>query len=243
MDKTRILEKTSELLIGTPDFQDLAKKSVDLIVRELKEQGVAGAAVFRVNVQAQSVYAYAYSAKAWSVIDALLPKKFSEFHLPLSATQNLVVKAIVTGQRQESNKIADFGKIALADAISDAVQKVLRGKLAMVLPVRSRSGKVAGAVLFVLREARIQPDQLELLETFANQLGLAFSNVFAFERLMGAYKKKAESEGANISEENIPSIKFTLRISPRQYKKLNNLVDIKKKTKAEVIREIIDKAQ
>ncbi len=243
MDKTQLLEKTTSVLMGTHEFQDLARKSVDLIVQGMKSKGVSAAAVFRINQQSQTLYAYAYSAKRRTLIDALLPAKFSQLNLPLTSADNLIVKAAATGQKQQGTDMYAFTRGVLSELAAVSLKKILGANLLISLPVHSKSGKVAGALFLVLKKSVLEADELELFETYAQQLGLAFSNVFAFERLMGAYKKKMQSEEASADEEDIPSIKFTLRLSPRQYKKLNTLVAKSKKTRAEVIREVIDKAE
>lgn len=240
MDKIQLLERTTSVLMGTHEFHDLARKSVDLLAKEMRSSGVAAAAVFRINQQNQTLYAYAYSARGRAIIDKLLPAKFSELHLPLTATQNLIVKAAATNERQQGSDMYSFTREVLTESIAAQLQKFLGAKLFLALPVRSRSGKLAGAIFLVFKKSALEAGELELFETYASQLGLAFSNVFAFERLMGSYKKKIESEEALPAEENIPSIKFTLRLSPRQYKKLDMLVMKKNKTRAEVIRDAID---
>lgn len=237
-----LLQKISNILIGTRDFQRLARQAVDLIVKEFKEQNLRGAAIFRVHQQDNLLYAYDYSYKYRRVIDKLLPTKFSELNIPLTATDNLIVKTAVTNQIQQSKRIADFAHGVLADDLSDKLQRLMKVKLAITFPIRLKSGKVGGVLMFVVGQETMTGKQLVLFETFADQLGLAFSNVFAFEKVVAQYKNTLDRDLAtSITKENIPSLKFTLRISPKQNKKLERLARETGKTKAEHLRELLDK--
>src|SRR3990167_8714719 len=97
-DQTILLKKTSEILLGTYDFKDLAHKAVDLIVKQLRGQGLAAAGVFRAHPNENLLRAYAYSSKYSKVVDKILPTRFSELSISLSDAKNLAVKTVVTDQ-------------------------------------------------------------------------------------------------------------------------------------------------
>lgn len=233
-----LLKKTSEILLGAHDFRDLAKNAVDLVVKQLKAQGLVGAGIFRVHQNENILSAYAYSARYTNIVDRLLPAKFSDLRISLAETKNLVVRTILTNQIQQSRNLADFSHGVVSEATTDKIQKLMRAKMGITFPIETRSGRVAGAILLALKEEKLSGEQLSLFETFASQLGLAFSNTFAFEKLMHQYQQKAESE---TDPDDEPSIKFTLRITPRQDKRLEQLAREKGTTKAELIREFLQK--
>ena len=81
-----------------------------------------------------------------------------------------------------------------------------------------------------------------MFEAFVDQLGLAFFNVQAFEKLMTKYRHDAEAEFLGRNEENMPSVKFTLRITPKEDKKLEQAARERGSTKAEVIRDLLDRS-
>ena len=238
MDESLLLKKITSIFLGTHDFHELARRAVDLIVKELKSQGIATAGIGRVHEKENLLSAYAYATKFRRTIDKLLPSKFNQLSVPLSRTDNLGVRTVVTGQIQQSKKMADFSRGIISDELIDKIQKIMRGRLSICFPIKIRSGKVVGMLLLVTREEKITGEQLVLFETFAEQLGLAFANTMAFEKLITRYKKEQASE---INEENLPSIKFTLRITPKQNKNLDRLARERGKTKAELIREILEK--
>lgn len=234
-----LLEKVTNVLLGTYDFQELAKKAVSLIVKELGEINVIGAAIFRLDDTNKLVRAFAYSTRYRRTIDKLLPKNFSDLNLDLSNNENLVVATITNGQIQQSPHLSDFSKGVLPDTLTNKIQHLMKVRLIVSLPIKLKSGRTAGAILFVLREEKLTGQEIVLLQTLSNQLGLAFSNVFAFEKLLKAYKKSSNKSGDD--PENIPNLKFTLRITAKENKRLENIAKERNKTKAEVIRELIDK--
>jgi hypothetical protein len=68
---------------------------------------------------------------------------------------------------------------------------------------------------------------------------LAFSNVFKFEQLMAKYTNLVEGMGRH-KQEDVPDIKFTLRITDKENKALERLSREKGKTKAEAMRDLLD---
>lgn len=239
LDQALLLEKTTHVLTGTYDFQKLAQAACDLMYKELKHDGFVGAGIFRVRSESNEIYAYAYNANFKRAADAILPIPFSKMHLTLNATDNLVIRTVHTNQMQESARLSDFSKHVIPDRIADQIQKLMKIKKLVTLPITTKSGRVAGVLICPLSAGEILPHQLSLMHVFARQLGLAFSNIFAFERLAQTYKKSAGAQETILDEANIPSVKFTLRLTPNQLKKLEERAREKKKTKAEVIRDLI----
>lgn len=233
-----LLKKTTALLVGAHDFRQLARQVVDLVVKELKDQNLIGAAIFRVHEQENSLYAYTYANKYHKVVDTLLPDKFSQFNILLSRTDNLVVKSVVANQMQHSKDVADFSRGVISDAISRKIQKIMKAEIFVVLPIRLKSGKAAGAVLLALSDAKLNGEQMVLFETLASQLGLALSNILEYERLLAKYENLAGRFAS--AEEDRPSVKFTLRITAKENEKLEKLSRERKRTKAEIIRDFLD---
>lgn len=234
-----LLKKVTSLFVGAHDFRKLATQAAELVTKELKAQNLIGAAIFRVHEQENSVYAYTYANKLRRFIDPLLPAKFSQFKISLSETGNLVVKTILANQVQQSQNLSDFSRGVLSEGITAKIQKIMRAKFCVSIPVRLKSGKVAGAILYVLNDAHLSGEQLVLFETFADQMGLAFSNILEFERLAAKYNNLTSRLIS--SEDDAPSIKFTLRVTPKENAKLERLAREKKRTKAEIIRDFLDK--
>jgi len=245
MEKTNqavLLRKITNIFVGTYDFSELAKNAVNLVVKELMKQDVMAAAIFRVDEVNAQLRAYAYGTKYKRTIDKLLPTSFSRLKISLTETDNLTVKTVITGQIQESKRLGDFSYNVLPYSLSDPVQEIVRTKLCVCFPIRIKSGKVAGAMLLGVKHEKLSGEQLVMFETFAKQLGLAFSNVFDFEKLIGKYKHALHQELVQTPDkDDIPSLKFTVRLSPKQNKLLDQASRQKKITKADLLRGLIDK--
>ena len=240
-EQNLLLTQTTSILLGTRDFRQLANQSVKLVVKALKKHNLIGAGIFRVHEENKMLYAYAYAVKNQYLVDKLLPNnKFFGLNIPLSANDNLIVRAVAGNQPQYTKRIAEFSHGVLAPEIADKIQKIVGGRLGIALPIQVRTGKAAGAIVLGLNDEKINSQQLLLFETFAKQLGLAFSNVFEFERLMKKYEKSSNKGSLSILEEDIPNIKFTLRLSARQSRNLKQLAQKLGKTQAEAIRNWLD---
>ena len=237
--QTILLKKTTALLLGTRDFRNLAREVTSLIVKELRDQNVIGAAVFRLHSQENLIYAYTYANKYRRIIDSLLPGEFSQLNVSLSQADNYIVKAVLTNHIQHSEKLADFSRGVLPEGVSVRAQKIMKARFFVAFPIRLKSNKVAGVILLALSDARLSGEQLVFFETLAGQLGLAFSNVLEFERLMARFQNL--SSGFVSSAEDKPSVKFTLRVTRKENAKLEKLAKERKRTKAEVIRELLEK--
>lgn len=239
-EQTLLLKKITTIFLGTHDFQQLARQAVDLIVSELNKQGVVTAAIGRMHEKDNVIYAYAYSNKYRRLIDKLLPRKFSDLNVSLDRTDNLAVRTVVANQIQQSKRVADYSRGMLPDSLTDKIQSIMKGKLCISFPIRTRSGKAAGVLLLLLKDEKMTGQQLVLFETIADQLGLAFSNVMAFEKLVEKYQQTLQKDLTSLNTEDIPSIKFTLRITPKQDRNLSRLGREKGMTKAELIRDRLD---
>src|SRR3989338_8643695 len=147
LDQALLLEKTTHVLTGTYDFQKLAQQAVDLFYKEMKSEGFIGAGIFRVRSENNEIYAYAYNANYKRAADTILQIPFSKMHLTLDAKDNLVVRTIHTNQMQRSNKLSDFTMHVFSDRIADQIQKLMGIKQTITIPIATKSGRVAGALI------------------------------------------------------------------------------------------------
>lgn len=236
-----LVEKINSVFLGTRDFKVLAERAVNLMTDQLKNVGVMSATIYRVHPEEKSVYSYAFSSRAFEAVNKLLPKKLTELHISLDESSNLLVKSILTGEEQEGDTLYDFAKPALNEMVSGTIQRMVGAQHGIVYPLRQKQGKVAGAILFGVEGKVIEDQQRVLLEAFRSQLELAFENVFEFERVVERYKRSIAKTFEKTHEENIPTVRFTLRITPKQNSVLNRLAKESSGDKASLIRSLIDK--
>ncbi len=230
------------MFLGTRDFKELADRAVRLIASELRGEGVVGVAILRVRPEEKSLYAYAYDARAFDIVDKLFPKKFAELNVPLENQDNLMVQALMSREPREGDHLYDFSFPALNQITAAAVQKTIGIGRFIAYPIRLKQGKSAGVVLFGLEGKTITDHQRILLEAFRSQLELAFENVLEFENVVDRYKRKMAQASPKGHEEDIPTVRFTLRITPKQNAALDKLARKGNTDKATLIRQLIDRA-
>lgn len=237
-----LVEKINSVFLGTRDFKVLAERAVNLMTDQLKHEGIVSATIYRVHPEQKAVYAYALSSKSFEAINKLLPDKLTELHVSLDEVSNLLVKAILTREEQEGDHLYDFAKPALNETVSAAIQRMAGVRHGIVYPLRLKQGKVAGAILFGIEGKVIESRQRVILEAFRSQLELAFENVIEFERVVERYKRSIAKTFEKTHEENIPTVRFTLRITPKQNRVLDQMAKEKSTDKASFIRTLIDNA-
>jgi len=239
-NKVPLLHRISGVFLGTRDFKKLAKESVELITKELREEGIVGAAIFRVNEKDQVLNAYAYAADAFHIVERLLPAKFAQLSVPFTAKENLLIKAVLSRETQEGSKLAPFALPTLTDMTSTAIQKAVGISRFAAYPLRLRAGKIVGVLFVGFKEDRVTEEQSILLESFRLQLELAFENVLEFERVVERYKRTVAKTFEKTHEEDIPTVRFTLRLTPAQNNYLEKKSKVTDTDKTTLIRDLIE---
>ena len=235
-----LVRRVSEVFLGSRDFKKLAEESVNLITTELKDMGIIGAALFRVNKEKDRLDGYAYSSRAFRTVEKLLPLKFSSLSVSFSEKDNLLIKALTTNSVQEGNMLRDFTYPTLTHTASTAVQKVIGMSYLLAYPLRLKAGKAEGGLLIGLKNEEPTKDQRIILETFRLQLELAFENVYEFEKLLERHKRNMAKAHDRSHGEDIPTIRFTLRITPNQNALLEKHARKEGVDKTAFIRSLID---
>jgi hypothetical protein len=237
-----LVEKVNSVFLGTRDFKQLAERAVHLMADELKSEGIPGVAIFRVKPEAGALYAYAFATRSFDAVNKLFPRQFSDLSVSLDDKSNLLVGAIRSRQPQESDRLYDFSRPTLSEKTCNIIQRTIRFSRMIAYPLRLKQGKAAGVVLFALEGARLEERQRVLLEAFRSQLELAFENVLEFENVVERYKRSMAKASPKKHTEDVPTVRFTLRITPRQNNAIDTLARKSKTDKATLIRQLIDKA-
>ncbi|MDP3965368.1 MAG: hypothetical protein Q8Q13_01045 [bacterium] len=237
-----LVEKINSVFLGTRDFKVLAERAVNLMTDQLKHEGIVSATIYRVHPEEKAVYAYAFSSRTFDAVNKLLPKKLTELHVSIDESSNLLVKSILRREEQEGDSLYDFAKPALNETVAGTIQRMVGARHGIVYPLRLKQGKVAGAILFGVEGKVIEDRQRVILEAFRSQLELAFENVLEFERVVERYKRSVAKTFEKTHEEDIPTVRFTLRITPKQNSVLDKMAKEKSVDKASFIRSLIDKA-
>jgi hypothetical protein len=237
-----LLQKVNSVFLGTRDFKQLAQNAVSLMTSEFKNEGVVAAIIYRVHQEDRTLRPYAFSSMANMAIDKMFPKKFEDLHVSLDDPSNLLVRAVNSRQEQEGSSLYEFVRPVISEHIAEVIQRIGGGKYAVAYPLRLKQGRVAGVLFFGIKNEVIEDKQRILLEAFRSQLELAFENVIEFERVAERYKRMVAKTFGKTHEEDVPTVRFTLRITPKQNDALNVLAKKSLVDKASFLRTLIDKA-
>lgn len=222
----QLINKINSALVGTLDFRELARQAAQIVLRELD---LAAVAIFRVDHQTGEMHPYAYATK------------IRQAQITKIARQTISGPAV----SPDSPSIDDArswkasSTAALPGSIKDAAgERMLATRFHTSLPLKTK-GKTEGVLFCATQQGRLTPEQLSLLKTAADQLGLAISNVIAHENIITQFKNSLKPSSEK--DGKIPKIKFTLRITKEIEQFLNYKVANTKHSKADYVRAYLEK--
>jgi signal transduction histidine kinase len=187
------LWRLEKVILNTLDFKDVSQKIVDSVLTELGylELGYHVVVLALIDKQSQTLRRVSFSdtPKAKQAIGSLsLP--FKDIHIPLSASNNLCVKAIQTKTPQITHVVADVFYPALSEEEVSAIQRVVGIKTTMVYPILSQ-GEVLGVLIFSMTksEQEVSPEEKDLIAGFTDVVGLAVQDARLYSSLQEAHDK------------------------------------------------------
>ena len=177
-----------------------------------------GVLQYLIDEEAQVIRAYAYSSAHRPLINKLLPTAFTSLYLPLDFKDNLTLTTTLENRVTEHKDFSKYTHGAIPDALGRTFQRLLGGSIIYGYPIKAKLSKPIGALLYMFKAPQATQAQKELMQTFADQVAIAFGARAGFERLEQRHKKSLER--LEHDNEESPEIKFTLRITQTQDQKL-----------------------
>lgn len=118
------------------------------------------------------------------------PVPFQDIIIPLSASENILVKAINEKQIQLTSNVSDVLSPGLPKDWVDNFQKFLGIKTSIVFPISVRN-KMLGTLIFSLIKERtkITKDEWTILKTYTSAVGIALDNALLFKSLTDTTEK------------------------------------------------------
>ncbi len=224
-------------MAGHLDFKEASRKIMDLIVKETDYYVTA--AFFIVEQNGKVLRAYAYNAKLGPIdIERLTGLSFNKHTTSLYPKyENLLGKSVVENSICESSNLADFLFPTVSKSACVIVNNMPpRAHRYISMPIKGNIG-VAGVLLLGTTKDFLPEEEREVLKGFCRQIGIAMANAIAHEKIM----KKVQMMAKRKTKFDQPSIKFTLRITPRIEKYLSWKIKNTEKTKADYLRGEIEK--
>ncbi|MFC1618120.1 GAF domain-containing protein [Patescibacteria group bacterium] len=201
------IEEVNDLLIGSRDFKSLAEKASFNIIQELS---LPGCVIFRVDTESKQLRAYAFSSQiAKDQLAQVIEQPFRSMTTPIDEPVNLMGKTAAIAKSFTGQSMQDFIVPTVSSQVASKVQAITEMNHLISLPVKIEN-QVLGALLLGKKDREFSSQEIVLLKTFTNQLGLAMNNIIAHEKLIDEYRRHLADSDRPLKKS--PCKKFTLRI-------------------------------
>lgn len=190
--RTKYLQTLQDFTTSIIENLDF-KSTIQAIVNGVSNRfGYLGALLILVGDDNDKVYPAAISqSPASRVALKIIPKPLEEyFEFKRDRNSSLTIQALKTGEIQFSN---DFSNLfnALPKDILRIIQKTTGIKMSIAIPIKSK-GRILGALDVFTAKSReyISQEEIDILRTLANQIGIILDNASLFEetKRLSAYK-------------------------------------------------------
>lgn len=181
------LWKIDRVILDALNFEELANRVVNVVLEELDylKLGYQIIVLTLIDKKSRDVKRISIS-KTKPAAKALeeTPIPFKEIIIPLSATENLLVKAIKNKKIYFTHDLSDVLYPEANRKIWRQIQKVCEIKTSMIYPIVAR-GKTLGAMIFSLSKGadEISIYEKEILAGFTNAVGIAVEHVSLYRKL------------------------------------------------------------
>jgi len=179
------LQRITNLITRSLDFQKVTQSIANGIATEL---GYIGGLLSFIDPTEKYISPAAITTTPL-VLQALktLPKRPEEYKVYLIEEDNSAIKAIKTGRYQVGESFYDFVKPALSEELADNIQKIIKAKTIIAVPVYAEN-KIIGAIDFVLAETKdkIGQDEIEMMHALSDQIGIVYRNLDLIKKIQDA---------------------------------------------------------
>lgn len=166
------------------DSQKIAQDVVDSIPRSLGHLGDKGGILILYDKNKKIAYTYAITeSEIVKKAKKLLDKPFKDHIQPIDEADNFTIKTIRTKKIYVGNKLEDFIAPTVNKNICRLIQKVVRAKSFVSIPLLSR-GNVIGVIVFVGTKpvGEITQRDKNVLYMFSSHIGSAVENAQLYEQ-------------------------------------------------------------
>jgi len=197
----RVLDRV--ILTSVRDLDTVVQEIVNIVPQELH---YVGAIISLIDEKAGGLRRTAISRTP--EIEEILkkvPTPFNQQVIPWSATENIMVAAVKQNTSLVTYHLSDLSYPALSREVGDSIQKRLNVKANVVYPISGSSG-ILGAIFFSTSktEKEIFPFEREIMQGFAQEVGIAIENAILYRELQ---KKTGELANANEKLKQLDKLK------------------------------------
>lgn len=192
-DTFRAIWEIEKVVLETLDFDEATKKVVNIILTQLGfiNSGYEIIVLSLLDIKKWELRRIAISkTQAAERFLQATPIPFENIVIPLTATKNLSVKAIVERKMFITENVSDVLYPAIDSKWVESFQKQLGIKTTIVYPILAKE-KILGSLIFSLSKTKevITEQEWSVLESFVGAVGIALDNALLFRSLNIATKQ------------------------------------------------------
>lgn len=186
------LQSVTNIITRTLDFHKVTQSIADSIASEL---GYIGGIVLFLGKDKRKLFADAVtrSRLTQQVID-LLPKPLTEYWGDYKVDESRTFKTVKEGKVQIGTELTDFISPAVPEDIVEKIQKLLKVRTIISVPIYSEEG-IVGAIVYLLKHdpGQIKPTDISIMKALANQSGIVSRNIELYHQLERSNKELGEA--------------------------------------------------
>lgn len=184
-DEVRLLNDISEMILNKGNLSSTAEEILKLIDNRVRSLFY----VFLL-VENDELVLKSYKTEAVKKLQKIINFDVFDIRYPMRQKETLITQCVNECKIVQSDRLKDFYYPVFKPAfLLDSIQKVLGVRLVVALPVRHGS-KAVGAISFGTAQPRLNEDQLQLLQLYANLSGIAIDNSRTYQELQMKYEQE-----------------------------------------------------
>ncbi len=235
----RIIQEASETLMGKLKLDEVLSIALDKLVNSLDYQ-FSGILLIDEDHHTLVYKKMSFSPslpKDFLDIAGISPEKIAISLDKKDHIKNLFAKCFLQNKALVTKNIYEAARPLLSQEKAKLIGEKLKAKRVITIPLQMK-GKPFGVLGVISSGTETPHEEIELLKALANQIALAITNARDHEKIVEEYKKKLAF--GNKSPEEIPNIKFTLRIDDEIEQYLVYKTANTKQSKAQYVRDLLE---
>ncbi|USN53795.1 MAG: hypothetical protein H6760_01335 [Candidatus Nomurabacteria bacterium] len=189
-ERNRFLGALQDITSTITHSLDYKKVGQDIVDGVAKKLGYIGAVLLLYDPKTGQSWAEAITqTPVTRAAMKLLPKPVNEYHGHVDEN-SMTDQVILTGEMRESDSLAEFLAPAVPKAFCFAMQKLIRAKYIVAVPIYAE-GEILGALVFVLgkKKEEISSQERAMMIALGDQAGIVLHNIKLFDRIQDTNKQ------------------------------------------------------
>src|SRR5688572_627170 len=175
----RTLQNIFSVLVSSIEIDKMAQNAVDVMSQQM---GYIGGVIFIFDKEKKALVPWSFTdAPLINYVATFLKKPFREHFFPVTLKESLVVKTYLNKELYQSNNPSDFLYPIVDSPFLNNMVKVLGIKSYITLPIIFHN-EILGVLWLTSNRVKAQNEEIEMLKTFSEQVGIALYNSILYEQ-------------------------------------------------------------